>query len=71
MALRPLDNGELSPSSMPLAVRVAGTVIVVIVGLLLARWIFGILWTLIRLGIVVAVVAGAFYLYREITRKDA
>lgn len=55
---------------MPLAVRVVGTVAVVIVGLLLVRWIFGVLWMLIRLGIVVALVAGAFYLYREFTRKD-
>lgn len=71
MAIRPMDNDEVSPSSMPLAVRVVGTVAVVIVGLLLVRWIFGVLWMLIRLGIVVALVAGAFYLYREFTRKDA
>lgn len=71
MALRPLDNDDLSPSSAPLAVRVVGTVAVVIVGLLLLRWVFGIVWLLIRLGIVVALVAGAFYLYREFARKDA
>lgn len=70
MALRPLDDPELSPSSAPLAVRVVATVAVVIVGLLLLRWIFGIVWLMIRLGIVVALVAGAFYLFREFSRKD-
>lgn len=70
MALRPLDNRELSPSSMPLAVRVVATVAVVIVALLVLRWIFGIFWFLFRLGIVVALVAGAFYLYRKFTSKN-
>ncbi len=70
MAISPSGNNDLNPASAPLMVRVVASVAVIVVTLLLIRWLFGILWTIVQLGIVVAVIVGAFYAYQQFTRSD-
>ncbi len=70
MALEPSGRSDLSPPTMPLALRVVGGVTVAIVALLVLRWIFGVLWTLVRLGIFVAVLVGIIYAVQQVRSKD-
>ncbi len=70
MALEPRPRSDLSSPTMPLALRVVGGVTVAIVALLVLRWIFGILWALVRLGIVVAVLLGIIYAVQQFRSKD-
>jgi hypothetical protein len=70
MAIRPSDKNDLTSAPAPLMVRVIGSIAAIVVALLLIRWLFGVLWTIIQLGIVVAVIMGAFYAYQQFTRSD-
>ncbi|NNF56405.1 MAG: hypothetical protein HKN03_18415 [Acidimicrobiales bacterium] len=70
MAVEPSRRSDLSPPTMPLAMRVIGGVTVAIVALLVLRWIFGILWTLVRLGIFVAILVGIIYAVQQFRSKD-
>ena len=70
MALEPSGRSDLSPPTMPLALRVAGGVTVAVVALLVLRWVFGILWALVRLGIFLAVLLGIIYAVQQFRSKD-
>lgn len=54
----------------PAGIKVAGGAVVVIVGLLAVRWVLGLVSLLFNLLVVVLFVAGAFYLYRLVTRRS-
>ncbi len=70
MAISPSGKNDLTTASTPLTVRVVASVAAIVVALLLIRWLFGVLWTIIQLGIVVAVIVGAFYAYQQFTSRD-
>ena len=70
MALEPQGKSDLSTPTMPLALRVVGGVITAIVALLVLRWVFGILWALVRLGIFAAILLGIVYAVQQFRSKD-
>ena len=70
MALEPRGKSDLSPPTMPLALRVAGGVTVAIVALLVINWFFRVLWTVVRLGIFVAILVGIIYAVQQVRSKD-
>jgi len=71
MALRPLDNGDVTSSSdSGLVGRVIGGVIGAVVLYFIAAWLIGFVFTLVRFAIFAALIAGAVYLYFQVTKKD-
>ncbi len=70
MALEPRSSSDLQPPSISPALRVVGVVGGSIVALLLARWVFGLIWTLVRLGIFVAILVGIVYVIQQFRKSD-
>ncbi len=50
--------------------RIGTGVIGAIVLFFVARWILGFVFTLVKFGIFIALVVGAFYLYSQFTKKE-
>ena len=70
MAITPSGSGKLEPTSGSLVARVAVGVVGAIVLFLIAKWVLGFVFTIVKLGVFIAVVVGAIYAIGQFTKKD-
>ncbi len=70
MAITPSGSSELEPTSGSLVARVAVGIVGAIVVFLIAKWILGFVFTIVKFGVFLAVVAGVIYAIGQFTKKD-
>lgn len=70
MAITPSGSGELESASGSLVARVAVGVVGAIVLFLIAKWVLGFVFTIVKLGVFLAVVVGVIYAIGQFTKKN-
>ncbi len=70
MAITPSGSGEIEPSTGSLVARAAAGVVGAIVLFFVAKWLLGFVFTIVKFGFFLAIVAAVIYGIAQFTKKN-